>query len=97
MYKLFDLHWSGELNMLNNILDKTAELTGKATRKLVTLSNKVASKSVPVTQRLATNFAKGYNNPQVVLPKNTTGEVGICNICEGPYVDGHCMEYKCWK
>lgn len=21
----------------------------------------------------------------------------VCNICTGPYIDGHCKEYKCWK
>jgi hypothetical protein len=25
------------------------------------------------------------------------GDVGICNICTGPYVDGACTTYKCWK
>jgi hypothetical protein len=25
------------------------------------------------------------------------GDVGICNICTGPYIDGYCKEYKCWK
>ena len=26
-----------------------------------------------------------------------SGDVGICNICTGPYVDGACTTYKCWK
>jgi hypothetical protein len=25
------------------------------------------------------------------------GDVGICNICTGPYVDGHCQTYQCWR
>ena len=25
------------------------------------------------------------------------GDVGVCRFCEGPYIDGHCQEYKCWK
>ena len=25
------------------------------------------------------------------------GDVGICNICTGPYVDGACTTYKCWR
>ena len=90
------------------IVNNTVKLCGKATRIVVDNSLKVAKyvavKSVPVTQRLATNFAEGYNNKQVVLPKHPKstsseepGEVGICNICEGPYVDGHCTTYKCWR
>ncbi len=91
-----------------NRFDKLIQLSGSATRKLVNVSGKVAKqvavKSVPVTQRIATNFAQGFNNNQVVLPKHPKstsseepGEVGICNICEGPYVDGHCTTYKCWR
>ena len=26
-----------------------------------------------------------------------SGDVGICNICTGPYVDGACTTYKCWR
>ena len=91
-----------------NRFDKLIQLSGSATRKLVNVSGKVAKQvavqSVPVTQRIATNFAQGFNNNQVVLPKHPKstsseepGEVGICNICEGPYVDGHCTTYKCWR
>jgi hypothetical protein len=89
------------------MFDKLIQLSGSATRSVVDLSKKVASKSIPAVARVSTEFAKGYTSkdwkPSVVMPRakptssEESGDVGVCNICTGPYVDGQCLEYKCWK
>ena len=65
---------------------------------------KIVNNTVKLCGKATRIVAEGYNNKQVVLPKHPKstsseepGEVGICNICEGPYVDGHCTTYKCWR
>jgi hypothetical protein len=87
------------------MLNKLIQLTGSATRSVVDLSTKVAVKSIPTIARASREFKKGWKAKDarytsIVMPKakpDTTGDVLSCNICEGPYIDGQCQTYKCWR
>ena len=64
-----------------------------------------AKRAVPRTKEVIDTWNREWNKgkPSIVHLKakptssEEPGDVGICNICTGPYVDGACTTYKCWK
>ena len=72
---------------------------------------KVAEQAIPRTTEFVKTWQREWDTeyvktasvtPTIIqpLPKPTSSsqdpsDVGICNICTGPYVDGNCQEYQC--
>jgi len=87
-------------------LDKTIramQFIAKPAVKLTTKAvAKVAEHAVPRTKEFIDTWSREWNKDKPSsLAKPTSseepGDVGICNICTGPYVDGACTTYKCWR
>ena len=81
-----------------------------AVKLTTTLAKKVAEQAVPRTVEFAKTWQREWDKdassikPTIIQPQpkptsssEDLGDVGICRFCEGPYIDGHCQEYKCWK
>lgn len=81
-----------------------------AVKLTTTLAKKVAEQAVPRTVEFAKTWQREWDKdassikPTIIQPQpkptsssEDIGDVGICRFCEGPYIDGHCQEYKCWK
>ena len=87
-------------------LDKTIramQFIAKPTVKLTTQAvAKVAEHAVPRTKEFIDTWNREWNKDKpssIAKPTSSEepGDVGICNICTGPYVDGHCQTYQCWR
>lgn len=90
---------------------RAIQFVAKPTAKLATTAvNKVTDLAIPRTKEFMAEWQEAWDNdassfkPTIIQPlaKPTSsseepGDVGVCNICTGPYVDGYCKEYKCWK
>jgi hypothetical protein len=81
-----------------------------AVKLTTTLAKKVAEQAVPRTVEFTKTWQREWDKdassikPTIIQPQpkptsssEDIGDVGICRFCEGPYIDGHCQEYKCWK
>jgi hypothetical protein len=90
-------------------LDKTIRamqfIAKPAVRYTTQAVAKVAEHAVPRTKEFIDTWNREWNKgkPTIVHLKakptssEEPGDVGICNICTGPYVDGACTTYKCWR
>ena len=71
---------------------------------------KVAEQAIPRTTEFIKTWQREWDKdasnfePTIIQPlakpassSQDPSDVGICNICTGPYIDGNCQEYKCWK
>jgi hypothetical protein len=71
---------------------------------------KVAEQAIPRTTEFIKTWQREWDKdasnfkPTIIQPlakpassSKDPSDVGICNICTGPYIDGNCQEYKCWK
>lgn len=85
---------------------RAIQFVAKPTAKLATTAvNKVTDLAIPRTKEFIDTWNREWNKgkPTIVHLKakptssEEPGDVGICNICTGPYVDGACTTYKCWR
>ena len=90
---------------------RAIQFVAKPTAKLATTAvNKVTDLAIPRTKEFMADWQEAWDNdassfkPTIIQPQpkptsssEDTGDVGICNICTGPYIDGYCKEYKCWR
>ena len=71
---------------------------------------KVAEQAIPRTTEFIKTWQREWDKdasnfkPTIIQPlakpassSQDPSDVGICNICTGPYVDGACTTYKCWR
>ena len=71
--------------------------------KTIRAIQSIAKPAVAKTQEVIDTWNREWNKdkPSSIAKPTTaeedSGDVGICNICTGPYVDGHCQTYQCWR
>ena len=71
-------------------------------------TTKVAEQAIPRTTEFIKTWQREWDKdasnfkPTIIQPlakpassSQDPSDVGICNICTGPYIDGNCQEYQC--
>jgi hypothetical protein len=90
---------------------RAIQFVAKPTARLATNAvNKVTDLAIPRTKEFMADWQREWDKdasnfkPTIIQPlakpassSQDPSDVGICNICTGPYIDGNCQEYKCWK